>query len=109
MPCTRLWRQITVNMQHSERQPETRITAELALRAYQKILDAGERFDGEFRLKGLSAVEDFDGYGITLKDDAVTLRVLFHNRVAIDTPNRRALARFRKRLRNLVRDPDGRA
>ena len=77
----------------TETSSETRITADLALRVYQKILDQQA---SSFR--GVSALTDPDGYGVTLTDGAVSVRVLFHNKVAIQTPSSRALTRFRKRL-----------
>ena len=74
------------------------------LRAYQQIIDRGRRC-GEARcLGGLQAVSDYDGYGITLSDGAVNARLLFHGRIAIDTPNRRALNQFLKRLEKLLRN-----
>ena len=78
--------------------PETRITADLALRVYQKILDQAGRQAQAPSLRGVSALTDPDGYGVTLTDGAVVIRVLFHNRVAIETPSSRALGRLRKRL-----------
>lgn len=78
--------------------PETRIESALVLRVYQKIVDQGDRRGERFELEGLSAVADYDGYGIMLTDGAVSVRVLFHNKVQIESPNRRALANFRKRL-----------
>jgi hypothetical protein len=81
-----------------DRTPETRITADLALRVYQKIVDHGERQKGIPVLHGVSALLDPDGYGVTLSDGTVSARILFHNRVAIDTPGSRALMRFRRKL-----------
>lgn len=82
----------------SDPTPESRITADLALRVYQKILDQPEPDRQAPALKGVSALTDPDGYGVTLSDGTVSVRVLFHNRVAIQTPSSRALMRFRKRL-----------
>ena len=78
--------------------PETRITADLALRVYQKIVDQAGSPGQAPPLRGVSALTDPDGYGVTLTDGAVSVRVLFHNKVAIQTPSSRALTRFRKRL-----------
>ena len=81
--------------------PETRITAALALRVYQKILAQAERRGELPALRGVTALTDPDGYGVTLSDGIVSIRVLFHNRIAIQTPSRRALMRFRKRLTDI--------
>ena len=77
---------------------ETRITADLALRVYQKILARAGQREASPTWKGVTALTDPDGYGVTLSDGTVSVRVLFHNRVAIQTPSSRALMRFRKRL-----------
>lgn len=63
--------------------PETRITAALALRVYQKILARADRQKQPPASQGITA------------------RVLFHNRVAIDTPSSRSLMRFRRRLADI--------
>jgi len=86
----------------ADRTPETKISAELALKAYQQVVDAGESVDGGHEWQGLRALLDPDGYGVTLTDGIVSLRVLFHNRVAIDTPNSRSLMRFRKKLESIA-------
>ena len=80
--------------------PETRITADLALRVYQKILAQADQQQPP-SCQGITALTDPDGYGVTLTDGTVSARVLFHNRVAIQTPNSRALMRFRKRLASI--------
>lgn len=84
----------------ADRTPETKITADLALRVYQKILAAPEAGKPTAR-NGITALTDPDGYGVTLTDGTVSARVLFHNRVAIQTPSSRALMRFRKRLTDI--------
>ncbi len=81
--------------------PETKVTADLALRVYQKILAQAERSEAAPAWKGVTALTDPDGYGVTLTDGTVSIRVLFHNRVAIQTPSSRALMRFRKRLADI--------
>ena len=81
---------------------ETKIESGLVLRAYQKIVDQGERQGATHVLGGLTASSDYDGYGITLSDGAVSARVLFHNRVQIDAPSRKALETFRQRLHRVI-------
>ena len=54
------------------------------------------------------ALTDPDGYGVTLTDGTVSARVLFHNRVAIQTPSSRALMRFRRRLADIDAGDSGR-
>ena len=85
--------------------PETKITADLALRVYQKILAQVGRQTEPPAWQGVEAHTDPDGYGVTLTDGTVSVRVLFHNRVAIQTPSSRALMRFRKRLAAIDSQP----
>ena len=81
-----------------DKTPETKITVALALKVYQRVIDHGRKTNGVYEYDGVRAVVDADGYGVTLTDDIVSVRVLFHNQLAIDTPNSRSLMRFRKRL-----------
>ena len=80
------------------KESETKIVAEVALRAYQTIIDRGIKTGTSYAISGIQAQTDYDGYSIMLTDNVVTVRILFHNKLAIDTPNGRSLARFRKRL-----------
>ncbi|MEM6999378.1 MAG: DUF3081 family protein [Pseudomonadota bacterium] len=83
--------------------PETKLSSDLLLRAYQLVLEQGERqADGSRHLRGISVMLDIDGYGVTVSDGVVSARVLFHNKVAVQTPNSRSLSRFRKLLLELV-------
>ncbi|MBM4205502.1 MAG: DUF3081 domain-containing protein [Gammaproteobacteria bacterium] len=77
---------------------ETRIASAQALRAYQYIIDHGERQQSGHVFGGITAQTDYDGYSVTLSDDETTLRLLFHNKIHIDSSGRRALAAFRKKL-----------
>lgn len=81
---------------------ERKIDARQVLRAYQRIVEDGERDGDAHRLGELVASADFDGYTVMVGDDAVTVRVLFHSRVAIETGHPRALEGFVKRLDALV-------
>lgn len=72
------------------------------LRAFQRLADRGERRGDAFRLCGLQAETDHDGYGITLTDGTVRARFLFHGRFAIASPNRRALEAFQRRVDRLL-------
>ena len=81
---------------------ETRLSAELVLRAYQTVVDRGEATPEGHRWEGLTALTDYDGYGVTLSDGSVSARVLFHNKVAVDASSGRALRQFRRRLTRLL-------
>ena len=77
---------------------EQKLDAKSILRAYQHIVDNGTRTEDKYILGGLSAQADFDGYSVTLADREVTLRLLFHNNIDINTPNSNALKQFRDKL-----------
>ncbi|MEQ8693611.1 MAG: DUF3081 family protein [Pseudomonadales bacterium] len=77
---------------------ETKIDVKTAYRAYQRILYHGTSEGDRKRLGGLYACTDYDGYAFTLTDGTVSLRVLFHNQLHIDSANGRVLARFRDKV-----------
>jgi hypothetical protein len=85
---------------------ERKIDVRLALRAYQNVLELGTRDAEGHHLDGLTATSDFDGYTVTLSDRAVTIRLLFHSRVAIDAPSGKALEGFIDRLQRVARKRD---
>lgn len=89
-----------------ELQDSRKINADSVLRAYQQIIDQGCRDGDAHRLDELTARVEFDGYTIALTDGRVTVRLMFHNKLAIDTPNGRALEDFNRRLaRTLAHAP----
>jgi len=81
---------------------ERKIDVRLALRAYQNVLEFGAKHAGGYQFDGLTANSDFDGYTVALSDGIVTVRLLFHSKVAIHAPNRRALGEFIERLRRIA-------
>ncbi len=84
---------------------DRKVDITLALRAYQSVLDHGERIEEGFMYKGLRASTDFDGYTVTLSDGTISLQIYFHNRFAIEPNNNgRAVDRF---LALLQRVADG--
>jgi hypothetical protein len=86
---------------------ERKIDVRLALRAYQNVRELGAREADGYQLDGLTVTSDFDGYTVTLSDGVVTVRLLFHSKVAIDAPNGRALEKFADRLQSIARQrPD---
>jgi hypothetical protein len=77
---------------------ERKIDVRLALRAYQNVLQHGVQDADGHHLEGLTASSDFDGYTVSLSDRVVTIRLLFHSRIAIEAPSGRALETFIERL-----------
>lgn len=68
---------------------DEKLTARVALDVYQKIVDEGVKVGDEYRLNGLYAFSDHDGYTLFIRDTYVTLTVFFHNKLNLD---------FRKRI-----------
>lgn len=73
-----------------------------ALSVFQTIIDEGEKTDQGHHLDGLYASSDIDGYTVHISDGTVTLHLMFHQKFALDTPNRRATANFMKKLDHLM-------
>lgn len=53
-------------------------------------------------LGDLRAGSDFDGYTVFITDQVTTARLMFHSKLALDTPSRRALEQFNRRIEGLV-------
>ncbi|MEM1434420.1 MAG: DUF3081 family protein [Pseudomonadota bacterium] len=75
----------------------------VAYRAYANVLDQGESVDGGYRLHGLTAYTDHDGYTVTLCNGTVSARLMFHSKIQFDTPNSRALQRFVRQVTDVAR------
>ncbi|XOV89648.1 MAG: DUF3081 family protein [Pseudomonadota bacterium] len=82
---------------------DSKINIKQALRVFFKISEKGEAQDDNCVLHGLKAQSDMDGYTITIADDYVTLRILFHNQFKLDYPNQKALATFMERMATVDR------
>lgn len=60
------------------------IDIRMALRAYQKVVELGEKRGNKHYYKGISAYSDLDGYNVDLTDDKVTLSINFHSKYNLD-------------------------
>ena len=73
-----------------------------ALRVFNKVATLGEKqsdnIQSVYRLCGLNALTDFDGYTIILSDAQVRLDIFFHNKYKFDYPNNEALENFLARF-----------
>ena len=49
------------------------------LNTFEIIREKGEAVEGGYKLDGITALSDQDGYQIRLQDDTVTLDINFHN------------------------------
>lgn len=80
-----------------------KLTSRSALLAFQIITDKGEKAEEGYRLDGLTATSDIDGYTVQVSDGIVTAHAMFHQSLAIDTPNNRATKNFLSRVEQLIR------
>lgn len=81
--------------------PERKVDHRLVLKVYQRLMETGEPDNGGRTLHGLHACADHDGYTVSVSDGTVTVRALFHNKLAIEAPSGRALEAFVRRLERL--------
>lgn len=91
-------------VQHSmAKQSETKIDTHQALLAVNAVLTNGHSSDAGTSWRGLTVTSDLDGYTVTLSDDQVELRLLFHNKFQLKCPNRYAQIAFIEKLTKVVR------
>lgn len=74
-----------------------------ALRVFYVIVQNGQRVGEEHQLGGVYASSDYDGYTVTLRDDAVTLSIFFHNTHRFEFKRRAQLEQFMQRIEELDR------
>jgi hypothetical protein len=73
------------------------------LKVYQTIVKHGQKVADGHRLDGITALSDFDGYTIVLKDDKVSLALHFHNKYDIQSDNPLAEREFFEKLQRIDR------
>ncbi len=73
------------------------------LKVFQKIVKHGQKRGEGHQLNGITALSDFDGYTIVLKDEKVCLTVHFHNKYDLESDNKLAEQEFFERLREIDR------
>ncbi|MEM7365198.1 MAG: DUF3081 family protein, partial [Pseudomonadota bacterium] len=72
-------------------------------RVFQKIQELGARENDNYRYKGITATSDYDGYTLVLKDDYVTLTILFHSTFRLEYRGAARLVRFLEQLSDIDR------
>jgi len=58
---------------------EQKLDLKQVLRVFQTVVEHGQNLRDEYKLGGLWANTDFDGYTVVMRDEAVTLHIFFHN------------------------------
>ncbi len=82
---------------------ESKIDVKRLLNVFQMVVDQGAHTDAEYWLNGLYADPGYDGYNVTLRDEAVTVNIQFHSQCTVDAPNAFALDAFIQRVKTLER------
>ncbi len=73
------------------------------LQVFEKIRSYGSPTDDGYMLNGITATTDFDGYSAILKNDYVTLTVLFHNKFTFDYSNKKEKNLFLDKIDVIVK------
>lgn len=74
-----------------------------ALRVFQYVSDSGQPHPGGYRLDGVTASNEQDGYTVVLDDGKVCLRLGFHNSYSVDFDSRHDFNEFLAHLDKLDR------
>lgn len=74
-----------------------------ALRVFHIITSHGTRTEEGFRLSGLTASSDFDGYTVTIRNDYVCLDIFFHNKYTFTCDNRKEKEAFLYKIKQIDR------
>lgn len=74
------------------------VDAHTALLAFEIIRTKGDQKNGEYLYEGFTASTDFDGYTVFIKDNKVSLTLMFHNKYDVQFEKREDLDKFLDRL-----------
>ena len=77
------------------------IDSKFVLRVFDKIRQEGEEHEGKYRLEGVVAYTDFDGYTLYINDAKVAMQFGFHNQYHFDYQKSDDFDAFEKKLRNI--------
>ncbi|TPV62141.1 DUF3081 domain-containing protein [Aestuariibacter sp. GS-14] len=75
------------------------LDSKLVLKVFDKIRTHGEQCDEKYRLEGVLAFTDFDGYTLYMQDALVSMQFGFHNQYRFDYQHTQDLEAFEKKLR----------
>lgn len=78
-----------------------KLTSRVGLEIFQHVMDQGVRTDQGYSLDGITAYSAIDGYTVHLTDGVVTVHLMFHHSMAIDSPNQKSTDEFLKKLSKL--------
>ncbi len=77
------------------------LSSKFVLSVFEKIRQHGQKDDQEYRLNGVKAYSDFDGYTVFIEDALVQLRFGFHNQYHFEYEKEQHLEQFVKKLQEI--------
>lgn len=80
---------------------EKKLDVKMVMRVFEKIRTHGQKTAEGYKLSGVEAISDFDGYTIFLKNREVTLTLFFHHRYDVQFTKIKAFDDFIKQLKKL--------
>jgi|TARA_B110000977_G_scaffold186202_1_gene251849 4-hydroxyphenylpyruvate dioxygenase-like putative hemolysin len=81
---------------------DTKIDTHKALLAANAVMTYGTNTARGMHWHGITVLADPDGYTVTLTDDNVELRLLFHNKFQLQSKNRYSHVAFVEKLDHLI-------
>lgn len=76
------------------------------LNIFEKIKEHGEGEGGQYRLEGITAFTDHDGYTVYLEGHRTKLQTGFHNTYRLDYESQRDAEQFMKKLKFIDKEYD---
>lgn len=82
---------------------KNKIDISIALLAFDKVVQQGEKVEQGHTFEGLTASSDFDGYTLVLQDKLSTLTIFFHNKYELEGPDSKAMDRLIKNIEYIAK------
>lgn len=77
---------------------KNKIDINVALLAFDKVMQSGIKKTDGTSFEGLTASSDFDGYTLVIQDKLSSLTIFFHNKYELDGPDNKAMDRLVKNI-----------
>lgn len=90
----------------AEQRMKNKIDINLALLAFDKVMQQGTKSAEGRTLEGLTASTDFDGYTLVLQDKLSSLTIFFHNKYELKGPDNKAIDRLTKNIEYIAKQYD---
>jgi len=84
---------------------QNRLNIHQMLKTFHKIVEHGHKSGHQYRLNGVTASSDLDGYTVYLSDDKVTLTIFFHNKYDLSAGNKFDEMAFFEKLKVIEKTP----